>query len=231
MLTRCWRAASSRSRAVEVGDQAGENGSVEVAVAPLAGGLGSKQTCMAGCSVQGDALGVGVVLPAERVRGTEGGVAERASDVSAEFFLFTEADEPAEGSFGIGRSGVEQHAGHWAVFVFGGECVEPLSDRGLRIAAFQSQPAHQRVREAVHEDVAKSGVARGRVGDPAASPPRHVGSSEVVVAFAGRVGPVGERVLSELDEDAFTVHLCSRKEGHPAAGEWDATVACFLVER
>src|SRR5437879_5996179 len=70
------RSRRREEREVEIGDEAGEDSAVEVAVSPLAGGLGDEQTGVARCSMEGDALRVGIVLSTERIGSAKGGVAQ-----------------------------------------------------------------------------------------------------------------------------------------------------------
>ena len=69
---------------------------------------------------------------------------QRAVDVPAELIGLAQA---AQRAFAVRRGGVEQDARHRAVFAGG-----RLADAGRRIATFQRQLAHERVREGARRD-------------------------------------------------------------------------------
>ncbi len=78
--------------------------------------------------MQRESVPVRMVFTTERVGRAQPHLFEGLVQESAQRRRFTEADQPAEGALAVRRARVDEHPGHWAVFVRWVERVIPFPD-------------------------------------------------------------------------------------------------------
>src|SRR5262249_30024507 len=118
---------------------------VEIAVSSFTGGLRRKLAGMATRAMDPSTCGIGTMLGAKRIRGTQTHVFQGLLQMSAEGQRFTKPDESSKCPFAVRCGSVKKDPSHrTAIFVWP-STIQTLTHARRRISAVEHNLPHERV--------------------------------------------------------------------------------------